>query len=272
LTTAPAVSSIFAPVEQNAYTTYRVRLHLHTLAGGTPADPQVIKGWVRAKMVDAPDDVIREAVASAVAGRVKALEAQLGRPLDMASKDDLARYEAIMEAASDEAATMRALQGFLRDDRGIFVEARHIKAMLKEAVNIAYPYELQQFGYGGTTKDGGEKKGRKGGKSFLAETVFVEPYRVYLRRDGQILSTPDRVVQSFVSNPRTGDRAIQYSELVEAVTVEFLLKVDLNALNKQGFREEMWPAIWLRAEKNGLGAMRSQSYGQFATLEFSRIA
>jgi len=225
-------------------------------------------------MGDSPEDIVQEATSAAFQGRVAAMEQILGRSIDQESLEDEGLLAQILEESKDQVAAMRSMQGFLRDENGLYIETRQIKSMLKEAVNLSFPAALRRFGY--------SESGQKGAKSFLAENAFVtaplsdledglEPSRLYIRRDGSILTQPDEIKQSFTPIPRQEGRAIKYTEMVREVQVTFEMEVDVLALGLKGFKEGDWGEIFVRGERNGLGASRSQSYGQFRTVEFVEI-
>lgn len=143
------------------------------------------------------------------------------------------------------------LNGFKRDRNGLYIEGRQAKAMLKEAANCAVAVKkIERLGWGAT------KKALLG---FLAEHVFVPEKRIYLGK-----TEADRVQQRFVSTWRgTG---IQYEEVCDKVVLDFTVLADYE------FKYEDWAAIWLTAEKQGIGASRSQGYGTFTVLSWEPLS
>jgi len=171
----------------------------------------------------------------------------------LADKDDLIR-EAVAEVmvdrgvTADEAATIvdanKHLNGFKRDANGLYIEGRQLKACIKEAASIRWPNERW-----GPTK--------KGTRSFFPEHVFVVEDRLPLG-----VTQPTGVAQRFVHTWR--GNGIQYEEYVEDAKVEFTVITDY------AFKAEEWALLWLTAEQQGLGASRSQGYGRFEVVQWSR--
>lgn len=193
-------------------------LHVRNIAGGTPSDPKVAEGWLKTKLAD-KDDLIREAVATTMAER--------GITAD--------------EAAA-EVDILKHLNGFKRDDQGLYIEGRQLKAALKEAASVAVASgKLNARGWGKTNK---------GLLSYLAEHVMVVEDRLHL---GVVEATG--ITQRFVHTWRgTG---IQYEEYVEDA------KVDFTVITDHDFTDEQWAMIWLTGEQQGIGASRSQGFGRY---------
>lgn len=216
---------------------YRVGLVIGTLAGGTPTDPKVAEGWLRSKWRD-KDDLIREAVAETMTER-----------------------GLTEEEATEAVNAMKHLNGFKREEgKGLFIEGRQVKAMLKEAASIAVS--------SGNIKGRGWGTTNKGLKSFVAEHAFVTDDRVFIQQydeSGNLVAVkePTGIMQRFVSTWKgTG---IQYEEFVQDAYVTFTIEAD------HEFTEQEWSAMLLTAERNGLGASRSQGYGKFKTVQFDRL-
>lgn len=156
------------------------------------------------------------------------------------------------EEAIKIANEMKNLNGFKRDQETgeLYIEGRQVKAMIKEAVGVAVAVKkVNQRGWGET---------RKNLLSFTAEHMFVWEENILLG-----VKEPSGVHQRFVHTWKgTG---IQYEEYVTDATVKFTV------LSDYGFEEKDWAAIFLTAEKQGLGATRSMGYGTFETVKFSPI-
>lgn len=216
---------------------YLVELHVGELHGGVPQDPRVVEAWIKSKLQDTDQRLVR---------LVQETIEELGfTPEDMA--DPVKMELAITESAK------KGLNGFKRDrDRGkeLYIESRAVKAMLKESANIAFPWN------GGK----GMKISGKGVKNSFKEHVFVEgldhPYRIYLGA-----KEPTDADTRFVTGAK-GQRTIAREEYLEDVVVSFYIITDLK------MDEEFWARIMLTAEKQGLGASRSQGYGTFTTEKF----
>jgi hypothetical protein len=208
---------------------YRATLHLFTIAGGTPSNPDVASAWIASKM-EVKDDRLAEMVAEAMDAR-----------------------GITQQQAEEEVAKLRHLNGFKKDDNGLYIEGRHVKAALKEMANVAAAsgkLPLQKWG-----------KTQKFIRSFVAEHIMVPETRIYLGTDA-----PDRVEQSFPENKRAGVRGIQLTEIVEDAQVTF------EVISDWEFTEEQWALLWLTGEMQGLGAARSQEYGRYKVIGWERVA
>lgn len=221
--------SVFAKFKDEMYP-YRFsgQLHVGVIAGGVPTDPNVAEGWLRTKLGKDKDDLIREKVAEVMVERA---------------------------VTADEATAIvndtKHLNGFKRDESGLYIEGRQLKAALKEAASIAVAAgKLGSRGWGRTNK---------GLLSYLAEHVFVVEDRLYLG-----VTEPTGVAQRFVHTFRgTG---IQYEEFVEDA------KVDFTVISDHDFSAKDWAAIWLCGEQNGIGASRSQGFGRYEVTRWDRIS
>lgn len=220
--------SVFEKFKAEAFP-YRFsgQLHIGVIAGGTPTDPKVAEGWLRTKLGIDKDDLIREKVAEVMLER--------GVTADEATK------------VVDE---QKHLNGFKRDENGLYIEGRQLKAALKEAASVAVAAgKLTARGWGKTNK---------GLLSYLAEHVFVVEDRLYL---GVMEATG--VAQRFVHTFRgTG---IQYEEYVEDAKVDFTVMAD------HEFSPKEWAMIWTAGEQQGIGASRSQGFGRYEVTRWDPI-
>jgi hypothetical protein len=208
------MTSVFSSYQNKAWPhRFAVSLTVFTIAGGTPSDDKVAEGWLKTKLAD-KDDLIREAVAKTMVER-----------------------GITAEAATAEVDSLKHLNGFKRDNEGLYIEGRQAKAMLKEAVSVAVASgKLTLRGWGET---------RKFITSYFPEHVFVMEDRLHLG-----VTEPTGVMQRFVHTFRgTG---IQYEEFVEDAKLSFTVVSD------HDFSEEEWAMVWLTGEKQGVGASRSQ--------------
>ena len=257
----PAITpSIFARKKDTLYATYRIRLQFRTqVMGGTPKDPNIIKTWLRSKTGVQPEE------------ELQAMTADTLRDLGV-DVPEHATWEQIV-AASEQIADNKSV-GFKRDRvRGVFLDGRTAKAMLKECTNILYAGQRW-----GTTK--------KGPKQFVAERVFVQEDRLYFHRvgeDGKLVPIPEADgsregatnvlaadgTQLFVGHttgPKGPQSNLTLYEFVTQPVIEFHVMVLRNEVSL-----DQWEGILMHAEENGLAALRSQGYGRFNVLEFERL-
>ena len=222
---------MFDQYRQKAYPyRYAVTLRVRNLAGGVPSNPDVAEGWLRTKLGERSDAEIARLVAETMAAR---------------GVDE--------NAAVEEVNRLRHLNGFKRDENGLYVEGRQVKAMIKEAASIAAAAKKLPLKSWGET--------RKGLLGFVAEHIFIPEERIYLGGGG--VMKPSRIVQKFVSTWRgTG---IQFEEVVDEVEIGFTVLADYE------FGEEQWAMLWLTAEQNGLGASRSQGFGRFTIVKWEPL-
>ena len=107
------------------FTTYHARLGFRDkIMGGVPKNAKVIEAWIRSKT-----GVTNEAEIMHMMMRTLY---ELG--LDVEAD---ATPEQIIEASKQVAGGKSAV-GFKRDDKGLYIESRQIKALIKECVNILY--------------------------------------------------------------------------------------------------------------------------------------
>jgi hypothetical protein len=195
------------------------QLHIGRIAGGTPTDPKVAEGWLKTKLVVDRDDLIREAVAEVMAER--------GVTADEATK--------VVD-------TNKHLNGFRRDENGLYIEGRQLKAAIKEAASVAVAAgKLKGKGWGATNK---------GLLSYVAEHICVVEDRLHLG-----VTEPTGIAQRFVHTWRGS--GIQYEEYVDDAKVDFTVMTD------HDFSAEQWAMLWLTGEQQGIGASRSQGYGRY---------
>ena len=215
---------------------FETELLVGELHGGVPMDPKVAEGWLRSKLGEKDGDIARELMQTAVDLGFDPEPWLAGQP-----------PQTEIDATVTEMTNARQTSTFYQPDgagNGLYIPGRHIKAMLKESANIAFPNER----WGPT---------RKGTKSFFAEHVFCLEEWIPLGR-----STPDGTSQRFVATWRgTG---IQYDHFVEDVKVGFTIVTD------HKFSKAQWAKLWVTAQHNGLGAARSQGYGTFEVVRWEQ--
>ncbi len=216
------MTSVFADLQTDAYPhRFEGTLLVGTIAGGTPTDAKVAEGWLRTKIAD-KDDLIRQMVA----------ETMVERGVDA-------------EEATAQVMADKHLNGFKRDEHGLYIEGRQLKAAIKEAANVRWPNER----WGPT---------RKGTKSFFAEHVFVLEERLHLG-----VTEPSGITQRFVHTFR--GNGIQYEEYVTDAKIDFTIVTDFE------FTRSQWGHLWLTGEHQGIGASRSQGYGTYQVVRWEAV-
>ncbi len=235
-------TSVFAETRAKNLSLYDCTIEFdNMLIGGTPKGVKMIEGWLRSKLGITDPMELRRRVMQTLVEQGAEIEVPEG---DVA--DDL--YEASIRVA-DQAAHEKTT-GFKKNGSGLYVEGRQVKAMLKEATNIAYA--------------GKEKWGKgKGPKNFLAERVFVVPDEILLGRD-----EPDGTHMQIghITGPQGPRSTLGYHEYVERASCEFQVEVLDDAI-----KDNQWALIWVVAERNGLGALRSQGFGTFVVTRWERV-
>ena len=220
--------SVFDKYRAKAYPfRFAGSLLVGTIAGGTPTDPKVAEAWLRTKLGVDNDRLIQEAVAEVMVER--GVTADEAVPIVNATKN---------------------LNGFKRDEHGLYIEGRQLKAALKEAASVAVAAKkLSGRGWGATNK---------GLLNYLAEHVFVVEDRLHLG-----VTEASGVMQRFVHTFRgTG---IQYEEYVDDAKVDFTVMAD------HEFTDTEWATIWLCGEQQGIGASRSQGFGRYEVTRWERV-
>lgn len=226
------IASVFDQYELESYPhRFDGEIFLPVIVGGIPSDPKVAEGWLRTK-VQGTDERIRQMVAETMAER------------------------GVTQAQAVEIVnSMKNLNGFKRDENGLYIEGRQLKAALKESVSIAVGADkLKLTGWGST---------RKYLTNYLPEHVFVLENRMWLLdADGNNVKEPTGIYQNFVHTHR-GD-SIQYQEYVENCKVRFTVVSDHPWTPKE------WAMIWTTGQHNGLGASRSQGYGVYSVIKWDK--
>lgn len=223
------MTSVFAKFQPEMFPhRFAGSLLVGTIAGGTPTDPKVAEGWLKTKLGLDKDDQIRAMVAETMVER--------GVTADEATK--------IVD-------TQKHLNGFKRDQLGLYIEGRQLKAALKEAASVAVAAgKLNGRGWGKTNK---------GLLSYVAEHIFVVEERLHLG-----VTEATGINQRFVHTFRGS--GIQYEEFVQDA------KLDFTVMSDHDFSEKEWAAIWTTGEQQGIGASRSQGYGRYEVTRWDRIA
>lgn len=214
------MTSAFATYTDTAWPhRYNATITVTNLAGGVPSDPNVAKGWLGTKLAD-KDDLIRDLVAQTMVER---------------------------GITADEAATevdkLKHLNGFKRNEHGLYIEGRQLKAAIKEAAGVARATDKLKMRWGTTNKCV---------LGFVAEHIMVVEDVLQLG-----VTEPSRVLQSFPKNPRTGQTGIQYTEVIDEASFDCTIIADYK------FTDQEWAMLWLTGEQQGIGASRSQGFGRY---------
>lgn len=222
--TAP---SAFAKYIPQAYPfRFEGEMHIKRIAGGTPTDPKVAENWIKTKLGASSDALIQAQVSEVMVER------------GVSAED-----------AATEVASNRHLNGFKRDENGLYIEGRQLKAAIKEAASVA--------GAAGKIPLKSWGKTNKGLLGFIAEHICVVDDTLPLG-----VTEPTGIAQRFVHTWRgTG---IQYEEYCDDVTVNFTVTADYD------FSEEQWAMIWLTGGEQGIGATRSQGYGRYTVTKWEK--
>ena len=208
------------------WTTYHVELQIRELlCGGVPKDPSTLLTFTRVR-TGHEDDI--------TTGQVEELEETVTP--DTLSPDNL-----------------KNVTTFQRDEHGLFLHERNIKAMLKECAQVL-----------------GFNKKLRGLKQVNQHGLFVkgqlETDRVYLEdpETGEYMTAVSGELVSPV-HAWTGS-SIKRTEYVQRP----ILRFDLWVLADSPWTDEAWQRVWMLAQENGIGACRSQGYGKFDLLAFTR--
>lgn len=225
------------------YTTYRARLQFRDkIMGGTPRDPKLVMGWLKARM--GVDELERQRILTIETMKESGLLEKIDpAQLHMLTLDQL-------EEVAEKLGESRQVNGFKRDDDGLYIESRTVKALFKEATNILFA---------------GEKWGvtRKGPKAMVAERIFVQPDRIHLGVDSP--SGVDTFV-GHVTGPQGPRSTLTRYEFVFQPRIEFAVKVARDFMT-----ERQWQELWVLAQDNGLGSLRSQGFGTFDIIEWEEV-
>jgi hypothetical protein len=257
----PEYKSVFEPDRSKVWShVFDCQLHVADLTGGYPLNPDVIEGWLKSKITE-NDDLLQAAIAESMAASTETLAA-MGRRTAAETKALKGRADPLkIEALEGEVlppvsvdqaiavlARSKSLKGFKRDEQGLYVEGRQVKAMLKEAMSIAVQGgHVEERGWG-------KASNKKWLKGFAAEHVQVPDIRVYIsgsEHPGQ----PDEVRFDFVH--ASGRHGFKQSEVIWDAELNFTVETDYE------FEDGFWRTIWLIAEQQGIGADRSQGQGRF---------
>lgn len=230
------MTSVFAAYADTAWPhRYNATITVTNLAGGVPTDPRVAEGWLRTKLAD-KEDLIQDLVAQTMVER------------------GITADEAVTEVDK-----LKHLNGFKRNQHGLYIEGRQLKAAIKEAAGVARAAEKLKMKWGATNK---------GVLGFVAEHIMVveDTLPLYHPDSNVPVTEASRVLQSFPKNPRTGQTGIQYTEILEQASFDFTIIADYK------FSDQEWQMLWLTGEQQGIGASRSQGFGRYEVTRWEAAA
>jgi hypothetical protein len=215
------------------YSIYRVKLQFSgKVAGGIPKDPSLIESWVKAR-TGYDDEETRNQIENAKALTEGSLE------------DGIA---GIVDDAIEKNQTI-----FLRDEEGPYLEARCVKACFRDVLSIGRVF---------TNKKGSKQIYQH---AFVIKNADDGSDRIYL--DGGVEGIDERPIHVMTARgPRT---AIKRMAVITAPFAEFEVWV-LKTHHREArhLTDDDIRTALLVMQHNGLGASRSQGYGQFELLQF----
>lgn len=240
---------IFDAYKSEVFATYHARLKFRNqLRAGIPGDPKIMQAWLRVKTGIDDETELQNLMRQTLADL--GIEVEAG-----ATYDDMAE-------AADKIADETKAQVFKRGENGLYLEARCVKAMLKEATAIVFD-GIRWGGRPKVTKPD-EMTGGKNARSVLAETVFINPEKIWLGKtepDG--IDTYPCHVKDWRGETQT---SLARQEFVSGVTIEFDVLIARGKVP-----EDAWRALWILAQENGLGARRSQGAGTFDIEQWDKV-
>lgn len=206
------------------YDIYNVTLCMRDkLCGGIPKNKDLIRAWVEAgtKHKDEKSEQLTE----------EAMAAML---------DDVAE---------------KSWNGFFRDsEKGLFIEARQVKAMFKECASMLRI----------TTKKIGSKQILQHG--FEIKSASGEP-RIFLDKKEPDGFDEQAIHVMTAQGPRAAIKRVDYVEQVEVRFSVWVLKTA--AAEKRHIGKDEVVQMLTLAQENGLGADRSQGRGKFDVVKFA---
>lgn len=226
----------FSP--ERLYNRYNVMLEiLDRIDGGTPKDPNLIEGWIKAK-TGFDDARTAEIVAE--------------------HKLDPDKAAALLLEERKDAQWC----GFRRDAIGHFIETRQLKAMMREALtNVGFAKKRR--GSRNVMQHGVEVRGHKGGP------------KVYLTdHEGQPLGDPmteERPIH--VQTPQGPRSALTKTDYFgPGTTVLFEIWVlGVPSQEERSLNRQQVVDMLTFAQQNGIGANRSQGSGKFRVVLFEEV-
>lgn len=209
------------------YEKFRIELQFRSkILGGIPKNLELIEPWLRGRGVPAPV--------------AKDMAPDIAEEVDVTGEAE------------------KAWTGFKRDDDGLYIEDRQVKASLKETANILKI----------TSKV-------RGSRNYIQHGVFVKPQRIHFTRDDKLVKEPDGFVEKAIhvmtaQGPRD---ALKRSDYVLKATVVFEIWM-VKPYHEDGrtmLAKSHLEAMFKLGEENGLGASRTQGYGKYNLVKLEAI-
>ena len=214
------------------YSEYDVALQVRErICGGIPVEEETIRKWLEGRGVTPKE----------AATRAKVIMGEIGTE------------EYVKETEKGSWTT------FKRDDTGIYLEPRQIRALIKES---AFILELT--------------KNVRGLRQRLQHGLVIKPDRIYLQRDGGPVKEVDGQAEGpiHVMSPQGPRTALKRQDYVTAPMIEFMVRV-VNPVGKDEtlyLTEERLRACFEWGQDGiGLGASRSQDEGKFDIVRFEKV-
>ena len=221
--------------------TFKVKLVFNgRVYGGLPKNPNTIRKFIEAR----------------------SNQGKLPEEFTPEQKEQVAlEIEAAVDANGESEASMTV---FARDERGLYVENRQLKALLKECASIL-----------------GKSWDVAAAKNKVAERVFVEEPKVYLVRaaDGVTVVTKadgEHCAAIHVQTSQGPRSALKMSEYVEGAQLEFTVVALNEPLVTKTDKHKLHPTAYVEAllkygERIGIGKDRSQSQGTYTLVSVTQV-
>ncbi len=211
------------------WNTYQLELVVDKLTGGLPKHPEIVRRWQEAKWPTGGDAVTGKTIEQATAETIDLI----GEPNEEVS----GIWTGFVSARFEEPGIQFAC-----------IEARIIKAMLKEAANIVKNLTLLRD----------PKTGKTPGylRSKVAERVFVSPRLIRVCEEDKVKSAERPIHVMTMRGPRTALKRVDYVEDVP-------LSCTLRVLNDKVITEKVLRVMLDYAQDGGLGTDRSIGSGTF---------
>jgi hypothetical protein len=217
--------------------TYAVEIQiLDKIFGGIPKNPEIIQKWIGAVVEDKTQG--------------QAIAAQTVAAMAPSERGDPVVAEALQEELSEA-----SWIGFKGDAKGLYIEGRQVKALLKECANILrIPLNLAAF------------------KQRVAERMFVIEDRVYLDRQEPDGFEEGPVHAMTAQGPISALKRADYCKRpLIAFTVEVLNEAYVTKDKKRIPPGDALLALVDYGRNNGIGAERSQGAGRYEIITFEQI-